>query len=218
MDSVSTETVRRTLKKNDLKPWLKRYWVIPPDQDAEFVCAMEDVLEVYQRPYDPRRPQVCLDEASRQLMRETRTPMPAAPGRPATVDYEYERNGTANLFMMYEPLAGRRHVLVTERRTAKDYAHAIRYLLDDVCRSAETVIPSPQPRSRCVLLTEGGHGNVRLFSRSLLDRLAVDGLDAFAVEDRNKEGKPLDLLGLSADNCFGIPLAAVGRSSDRAGR
>jgi DDE superfamily endonuclease len=119
---------------------LKRYWVIPPEQDAEFVCAMEDVLEVYQRPYDPRRPQVCLDEASRQLVRETRTPMPAAPGRPATVDYEYERNGTANLFMMFEPLAGRRHVLVTERRTAKDYAHAIRYLLDDVYPEAEKVV------------------------------------------------------------------------------
>lgn len=114
--------------------------MIPPDQDAEFVCAMEDVLEVYHRPYDPRRPQVCLDETNRQLVRETRTPIPAAPGRPATSDYEYERNGTVNLFMMFEPLAGRRHVLVTERRTAKDYAHAIRYLLDVAYPQAEKVV------------------------------------------------------------------------------
>jgi len=101
---------------------------------------MEDVLEVYQRPYNPRRPQVCLDETNRQLVRETRTPIPAAPRRPATMDYEYERNGTVNLFMMFEPLAGQRHVLVTERRTAKDYAHAIRHLLDVVYPEAEKVV------------------------------------------------------------------------------
>lgn len=114
--------------------------MIPPDRDAEFVCAMEDVLEVYHRPYNPRRPQVCLDETNRQLVRETRTPIPAASGRPATSDYEYERNGTVNLFMMFEPLAGRRHVMVTERRTAKDYAHAIRHLLDVVYPEAEKVV------------------------------------------------------------------------------
>jgi hypothetical protein len=104
--------------------------VIPPEQNAEFVCAMEDVLEVYHRPYDPQRPVVCFDEASKQLLRETRTPIAAAPGRPATTDYEYERNGTANLFMMFEPLAGQRHVRVTERRTAVEYAYAVRELVD----------------------------------------------------------------------------------------
>ena len=101
---------------------------------------MEDVLEVYHRPYDPRRPQVCLDETNRQLVKETRAPIPTAPGRPVTVDYEYERNGTVNLFMMFEPLAGRRHVLVTERRTAKDYARAIRHLLDVVYPQAEKIV------------------------------------------------------------------------------
>lgn len=91
---------------------------------------MEDVLEVYHRPYDPNRPVVCFDEASKQLLKETRTSIPAAPGRPATTDYEYERNGTANLFMMFEPLAGKRHVRVTERRTAVEYAYAVRELVD----------------------------------------------------------------------------------------
>ena len=104
--------------------------MIPPDQNADFVCAMEDVLEVYHRPYDRERPVVCFDEYSKQLMKETRVPIPAAPGHPATIDYEYERNGTANLFMMFEPLGGQRHVIVTKRRTAVDYAHAIQNLID----------------------------------------------------------------------------------------
>jgi hypothetical protein len=104
--------------------------VIPPEKNAEFVAAMEDVLEVYERPYDPARPVVCLDEQSKQLIKETRTPIPAAPGRPARTDYEYERNGTANLFMLFEPLGGWRHVKVTERRTRTDFAEIVRELVD----------------------------------------------------------------------------------------
>jgi hypothetical protein len=123
-----------------LKPWLKQQWVIPPEQNADFVCAMEDVLEVYHRPYDPKRPVVCFDEASKQLVKETRTPIPAAPGRPATTDYEYERNGTANLFMMFEPLGGQRHVAVTERRTTLDYAEAIKQLVDERYPGADKIV------------------------------------------------------------------------------
>jgi hypothetical protein len=114
--------------------------VIPPDQNADFVCAMEGVLEVYHRPYDAKRPVVCFDEASKQLVKETRTPIAAAPGRPATTDYEYERNGTANMFMIFEPLGGRRHVAVTERRTAVDYAQAIKYLVDVSYREADKIV------------------------------------------------------------------------------
>jgi hypothetical protein len=114
--------------------------VIPPDHNAEFVAVMEDVLEVYHRPYDRERPVVCFDEASKQLIKETRTPIPQAPGRAAISDYEYERNGTANLFMMFEPLAGQRHVKVTERRTAVDYAHAIRDLVDVHYTHARVVV------------------------------------------------------------------------------
>jgi len=99
---------------------------------AEFVCAMEDVLEVYHRPYDEKRPLVALDEASKQLVGETAEPIPAAPGQPARFDYEYVRNGTANLFMVSEPLLGWRAVQVTERRTAKDYAAVLRWLAEDV--------------------------------------------------------------------------------------
>jgi hypothetical protein len=91
---------------------------------------MEDVIEVYQRPHDPNCPVVCLDETSKQLIKETQTPIPAKPGRPARHDYEYERNGTANLFMLFAPLEGWRHVEVTDRHTAIDYAHLLRDLSD----------------------------------------------------------------------------------------
>ena len=91
---------------------------------------MEDVLEVYQRPHDPLRPVVCLDETSKQMIVETRAPIPAAPGRKARHDYEYERNGVANLFMMFAPLEGWRRVKVTDRHAAVDYAHALKDLSD----------------------------------------------------------------------------------------
>ena len=99
--------------------------MIPPDANAAFVATMEDVLEVYQRPHDPQRPLVCLDETSKQLIIETRAPIPAKPGQPARHDYEYERNGVANLFMVFAPLEGWRHVKVTDRHTAIDYAHVL---------------------------------------------------------------------------------------------
>jgi hypothetical protein len=101
---------------------------------------MEDVLEVYKRPYDPQRPVVCLDETSKQLVGETRTPVPAAPGQPRRIDYEYERKGTANLFMVFEPLAGQRRVKVTERRTALDFAEVIRELVDEQYSEAEKIV------------------------------------------------------------------------------
>ena len=91
---------------------------------------MEDVLEVYHRPHDPEYPVVCVDETSKQLIRETRIPIKAKPGQPARHDYEYERNGTANLFMMFAPLEGWRHVEVTDRHTAVDFAHMLRDLSD----------------------------------------------------------------------------------------
>lgn len=91
---------------------------------------MEDVLAVYTRPRDPARPLVCLDETSKQLIAETRIPLPMKPGQPARFDYEYERNGTANLFMLFAPLEGWRHVKVTDRRTAVDYAHVLKDLAD----------------------------------------------------------------------------------------
>jgi hypothetical protein len=115
-------------EKNILKPHLKEQWVIPPEANSAFVAAMEDVLEVYQRPRDPDRPLVCLDETSKQLIAETRAPINMKKGRKARFDYEYERNGTANLFMMFAPLEGWRRVKVTDRHTAVDYAGALKDL------------------------------------------------------------------------------------------
>ncbi|MEE3500619.1 IS630 family transposase [Acidiphilium acidophilum] len=130
VDRASDNTIGRNFKKNTLKPHLQKQWVIPPDTSAAFVAAMEDVLEVYHRPHDPTHPVVCLDETSKQLIAETRSPIPAKPGSPARHDYEYERNGTANLFMLFAPLEGWRHVEVTDRHTAVDYAEILRDLSD----------------------------------------------------------------------------------------
>ena len=105
-------------------------WCIPPERNAEFVCAMENVLEVYKRPCDPQRPLVCMDEKPKQLIRETRTPVPCAKGRPERADYEYERNGTASVFLFVDPLRGWRRVEATERRTRLDWARQVRRLVD----------------------------------------------------------------------------------------
>ena len=90
--------------KNEIKPWQNKEWCIPPKENAAFVCAMEDVLEVYQRPYNPEHPVVCMDESSKQMLKEVRKPIPAQPGRPERYDTEYERNGTNNIFMFFEPV------------------------------------------------------------------------------------------------------------------
>ncbi len=101
---------------------------------------MENVLEVYTRPHDPARPLVCLDETSKQLVAETRAPIPMLPGQPARLDYEYERNGTANLFMLFAPLEGWRHVEVTDRRTAIDYAKILKDLSDTHFQRADKIV------------------------------------------------------------------------------
>jgi hypothetical protein len=104
--------------KNELKPWLKEQYCLPEEPGGEFVYHMEDVHEVYTRPYDPRRPQVCLDETSVQWIGEKRIPVPMAAGRPACFDYECERKGVCALFMLNEPLRGWREAVVAGRRTA----------------------------------------------------------------------------------------------------
>jgi len=97
-------------------------------------------LDVYKRPYDSRRPNVCLDETSKQLIGETRIPVLACPGQPARYDYEYKRNGVANLFMICEPLVGKRHVKVTQRRTKIDWAYCIREIVDQIYPDAEQIV------------------------------------------------------------------------------
>jgi len=114
--------------------------VIPPDASAGFVAAMEDVLETYQRPRDPDRPLVCVDETSKQLIVETRAPIPQKPGQPARHDYEYQRNGVANLFVIFAPLEGWRHVEVTDRHAAVDYARVLKELSDVHFPAAEKIV------------------------------------------------------------------------------
>lgn len=127
-------------KKNELKPWLKKEYCIPPKQNASFVCQMEEVLDVYCRPYDSRFPQVCMDETSKQLTKETRTPVKSSPGNVERFDSEYERNGTSNIFIAYEPLVGKRITKVTRQRTRVDWAQFMKELVDIYYQDATKII------------------------------------------------------------------------------
>ena len=117
-----------------------QYWVIPPEADAEFVACMEEVLDVYSRPKDPRRPVLCMDEQPVQLLKETRPPIDATAAHARRVDYEYERAGTASVFMFCEPLSGWREVSVRQRRTKVDWAQEMAALMEGRYAGAEEVI------------------------------------------------------------------------------
>jgi transposase len=128
-ESLSKETVRRRLEENKLKPWRQTMWCIPK-VDAEYVARMEDILDLYEEPPDPKRPVVNFDETPIQLIGETRVPIAAKKGKPRRIDYEYKRNGTANLFVTIDRHAGKRKVNVTDRRTKIDFALQMKELID----------------------------------------------------------------------------------------
>jgi len=145
-------------------------WCIPPQADADFAFHMEDVLATYQLPYDPAIPVICMDEASKQLIGEVATPLPTRPGQPKCVDYQYERLGVCSEFIFCEPLAGWRHVKVTDRRTKKDWAQCIRELVD--------VHYPHAPKIRLVLDNLNTHTGASLYeafppeeARRILERL-----------------------------------------------
>lgn len=140
VESISPETVRQTLKKNALKPHLQAQWVIPPEKDAEFVKAMEKVLDLYQKSLDKDNPVVNMDEQSITLRGDVRDPHLMKPGQVKRVDNEYKRNGTANVFLFTEALSGWRRVSVRKRRQAVDWAEEVKILLDEDYPSAERVI------------------------------------------------------------------------------
>lgn len=128
------------VKKNELKPWLKQQFCIPPEANGEFVYHMEDVLEVYHRPYDPRFPKICMDEGSKQLLAHTRKPIEMKAGQAERTDYEYERKGVCNLFVAIEPETGASHVQVSKRRTKKDWALFLREVIDVQYHEAEKIV------------------------------------------------------------------------------
>jgi hypothetical protein len=123
-----------------LKPWRVTRWCARPRENGACAAAMEDVLEVYARPLDPRRPLVCFDEAGKELQTDCRAASGPLPGRPARQDYEYVRAGSRNLFLVCAPLLGWRRVAVTERRTAHDFAHAVRRLVEEDFPEAEKIV------------------------------------------------------------------------------
>jgi hypothetical protein len=156
--------------KTALKPWQHTQGVIPPQATADVGCARENVLEVYTRPSAPTRPQVCVDDTSQLLVADTRVPIPAAPGRPARVEDAYERQGTAPLLMVFEPLARPRRGNVTARRTAVDFAPLRRELVDSQEPQADKLVlvmdtlNPPKPASRADALDPAE-------ARRLLERL-----------------------------------------------
>jgi transposase len=137
-EGVSRELVRRRLAEDDLKPWRRDMWCIP-QVDGTYVARMEDVLDLYAEEPDPSHPVVCFDESPTQLIGEVRQPIPAGPGRPERYDYEYRRNGTANLFVFLDAHKPWRHVKVTDQRTARDFAVCMRDLVDIHYPSAELI-------------------------------------------------------------------------------
>ena len=138
--TVSTSTICRALQHNDLRPHLNKYWCIPPEHDSDFVAAMEDVLDVYQRPYDPDYPVWCMDEKPFQLLDEARKPIPMEAGKIKRVDDEYVRCGTACIFCFIQPLTGQIHQSVQPIRTAVDWAEQIKYLVDNLAPNARKTV------------------------------------------------------------------------------
>jgi len=136
--AVSRDTVWRRLDEMSIKPWQEKMWCVP-EINAEYVARMEDVLELYAEPPDPLRPVVCFDETPRQLIGEARVPIRAEPGKPRRSDYEYVRNGTANVFMFVDVNRPWRHAKVTDQRTCIDFAECMRDLVDDHYPEAERI-------------------------------------------------------------------------------
>ena len=130
-----------------MKPWKREQWVIPPEHNGEFVAQMEQVLEVYKRPYDPRRPVVCMDESPRQLIRETRRPLPATVGVAARHDYEYERCGVCNVFMAVEPLVGQRVTRITQQKTRTDWARFLEEIAGHYSAAQKIILVMDNPNT-----------------------------------------------------------------------
>jgi len=164
VETIGRETVRKMLKKNELKPCRVKSWVIP-EASAKFVCQMEEVLEVYQRPYDPTHPVICLDEARRQLLSETRSGF-RDPKGVQHYNYEYKREGVAEVFMVAQPLAGRREVVVTDSHNSLEWAKVVGLsprngrLVPTASRWCRTqLIGSPQGRSLRSIRCPAGAGH-----------------------------------------------------------
>jgi transposase len=198
-EEVSHETIRQVLKDNELKPWLRKEWCIPPKGSADFVYYMENVPDLYQRPPNPHVPLVCFNETPQQLVRETRTPLPMIPGKPECYDYEYHREGTANLFMFFAPFLNWRHVKVTNRRTQRDWALCMRDLVDVHFPQAERILVIEDQLNT--------HDPACLYdvfepaeARRILDRTEILSQETSAWKiDRNPSGATVDWRFTTAD-------------------
>lgn len=140
VETVSHETVRAVLRKNKLKSWQEKQWCVGPTGDENYIYCLEDVLEVYKRPYDPKKPQICIDEGSVQFRQEEIAELPMRPGKVKKIDYHYSREGFCSIFLACEPLTGKRFTRVTKRRTKVDFAHFLKDIMQEQYADAEKVI------------------------------------------------------------------------------
>ena len=138
-EKLSRASIGRVMQRNELKPHLTSYWCIPPAEDGDFVAAMEDVLDIYQRPYDPENPVWCMDEKPYQILDDSRKPLPMRPGDVTKIDSEYVRNGTVSVFCFIQPHTGRIEHFVEPTRTAVDWAEKIQYLVDVIEPEAKKI-------------------------------------------------------------------------------
>jgi hypothetical protein len=187
-----------------LKPWRKKCWCIPPYQSGEFVCQMEEVLEVYTRSYDPAIPLVCLDESSKQLISETRQPVPLGPGQPARYDAVYKREGVRQLFMIFEPLRGWRHVALRQHKAAVDWAEVIAEVLE---------VHYPHARRVCLVMDNlNTHAGGSLYQRFPPER-ARQLYQRLEIHYTPKHGSWLDMaeieLSVLAGQCLDRRIGAA---------
>jgi hypothetical protein len=204
VEEVGRETIRLVLKRNELKPWLNKRFCIPPGANEEFVYNMEDVLDVYHRPYDPRFPQICMDEGSKQLLDEVREPIPMTSGKPKREDYEYEREGIFNIFGACEPLTGKYFFKVTSSRTKEDWAYFMRDLIDVQYKDAEKLILVTDN-----LNTHGPGSFYKVFPASEARRLA----QKLEIHYTPKHGSWLNMaeimLSILARQCLSTRIASI---------
>ena len=189
-EKLSRASIGRVMQRNELKPHLTSYWCIPPTEDGDFVAAMEDVLDIYQRPYDPENPVWCMDEKPYQILDDSRKPLPMRPGDVTKIDSEYVRNGTVSVFCFIQPHTGRIEHSVEPTRTAVDWAEKIQYLVDVI---------EPEAKKITLIMDNLNTHKPGSLYKAFLPKEAKRILDKLDIHYTPKHGSWLDIAEIGID-------------------
>lgn len=189
-EKLSRASIGRVMQRNELKPHLTSYWCIPPTEDGDFVAAMEDVLDIYQRPYDPENPVWCMDEKPYQILDDSRKPLPMRPGDVTKIDSEYVRNGTVSVFCFIQPHTGRIEHSVEPTRTAVDWAEKIQYLVDVI---------EPEAKKITLIMDNLNTHKPGSLYKAFLPKEAKRILDKLDIHYTPKHGSWLDMAEIGID-------------------